>query len=59
MEDVLTEGEVAKLLGVSRRTIQRWRLDGTGPVKPIPGLGKKTIRYSRAAVVEYIDKGAA
>jgi predicted DNA-binding transcriptional regulator AlpA len=39
-----SERDVARLLGVSVRTLQRWRLDGGGPA--FIRLGSRRIGYS-------------
>ena len=50
----LTSQEVADLLRVSDKTIQRWRADGSGP--PYYRLGG-AIRYIRDEVLEWIQTG--
>ena len=50
---LLTEDEVARRLGVSRRTLLRWRFAGDGP--SYLRLGPKVIRYAEADVAAYID----
>jgi excisionase family DNA binding protein len=46
----LSEKAAAKLLGVSPRTLEGWRREGTGPAwRPV---GRR-IRYSRAALAEF------
>lgn len=53
MEDrFYTTIEVAQMLKVTTRTLQRWRRDGDGPVfVKIGGL----VRYSAAALEDYLD----
>jgi predicted site-specific integrase-resolvase len=57
--DALTEAEVAERLSVSTKTLQRWRLRGMTPIRPLPGLGR-LVRYASTDVVRYlaIHKGA-
>jgi predicted DNA-binding transcriptional regulator AlpA len=51
LPDFLTTTEYAALTGVSERTVERWRTDGTGP--SFVKLGRRVF-YERAAVVENI-----
>lgn len=55
MEDdkMLTEREVAEMLGVTQTTLQRWRRDGGGP--PWHKL-QRLIRYRLSEVEKYIDE---
>ncbi|MCG3039176.1 helix-turn-helix domain-containing protein [Streptomyces sp. S1A] len=50
----LTEGQLAERLGVSVRTLQRWRWQKTGPryYKLSPGRGGR-VRYRLADVERY------
>lgn len=50
-EELLTVAEVAKELGVSRRTLDRWSLLRKGPTRT--HVGRKP-RYSRAALNEWL-----
>lgn len=43
-DEYLDEQELSKYLGVSTRTIQRWRVSGEGP--PWIRMGARAIRYS-------------
>ncbi len=54
MSRLVTERDAAELLGVSVRTLQKWRLQGNGPrfVK----LGR-AVRYDRRDLEEYIEVG--
>lgn len=56
MEDeYLTTQEVAKMLRVKPQTVRAWRMDDNGPPYIKVHKGKKgTVRYSRAALVDYI-----
>ena len=49
---LLTPPEVAKLLNVSVRTLERWRMTGEGP--SYVRLSRKQIRYTEVAVVKFI-----
>jgi excisionase family DNA binding protein len=55
-ETFLTEAELAALLKVSPRTLQRWRVEGTGPKFRRHG---RRVRYSRADVLAWSDTTAA
>lgn len=46
----------AQLLGVSERTLARWRLDGAGP--PFFRMGGGVF-YSRPAIEEYLRRASA
>jgi excisionase family DNA binding protein len=52
MSDRLTTSGVAKLLGVSSRTVEGWRLKSQGP--PYTRLGGRIV-YSRAEVNRWLD----
>lgn len=43
----LDEAALARRLGVSRRTLQRWRAEGGGP--PYVRLGSRRVAYDEAA----------
>lgn len=47
-EEFLTDQELAHLLGISTRTILRWRRDGSGP--PFCKIGPRCVRYRRGDV---------
>jgi hypothetical protein len=51
--DFLTTADVAAVLRVTPRTVERWRFHGAGP--PFVRVGKRTIRYSRAAVLAFAE----
>jgi predicted site-specific integrase-resolvase len=50
---VISEERAAQSLGLSARTLQRWRVEGRGPrfVK----LGKR-VAYTEQALRDYVDK---
>lgn len=50
--DLLTKAELALLLGVSARTLERWRTAGTFP-EPV-ALSPRVIRYRRADVEAHL-----
>jgi len=52
--NVMSERAVADLLGVSPRTLQGWRLRGTGPA--YRKLGRKRIVYMPEDLREYLDR---
>lgn len=51
---MLTPGEAAALLGVSPKTLYRWRKAGDGP--PFVQLGPHTWRCSEAALTRWIQQ---
>ena len=50
---LLTTEEAAGILGVSRRTLEDWRLTGTGP-DYVP-IGRRTVRYRPQAIDRWLD----
>jgi hypothetical protein len=46
-----TQGELARELGVTRKTLDRWKLEGKGP--SITKIGRK-ILYSRKGVISWL-----
>ena len=50
---LLPETRVAELLGVTRRCLQRWRADGSGPVYIKMG---RHIRYRKEHIEKWLDK---
>src|SRR5688572_2673014 len=50
---LLTEKQVATLLGVTTRTLQRWRVTGNGPAWV--RVGPRMVRYSEAVMVEWAE----
>ncbi|MEQ8509268.1 MAG: helix-turn-helix domain-containing protein [Rhodospirillaceae bacterium] len=56
LDQLLKETEASKLLGVSHRTLQNWRVRGGGPqYKKIAG---KSIRYTRRDLLAFIEAGS-
>lgn len=53
-EGLLTEQDVAGVLGVSLSTLRRWQREGTGP--PCVEIGRQ-VRYRRAAVERWSTGG--
>lgn len=51
-EPVLTEYEVAKLIGVAARTLQLWRQKRIGP--PYLQISRRTIRYRYDDVMQWV-----
>ena len=51
--ELLTEAQLADYLQVTRRTVQTWRMRGTGPawIK----VGEKAVRYAMADVQAYLN----
>ena len=50
----LTESEAAKYLGISKKTLQRWRFDHKGPI--YAKLNNKLIRYHLPELDEWMDQ---
>tara|TARA_A100001015_G_scaffold279081_1_gene339916 strand:- start:664 stop:882 length:219 start_codon:yes stop_codon:yes gene_type:complete len=50
----LTESEAAKYLGISKKTLQRWRFDHKGPA--YAKLNNKLIRYHLPELDEWMDQ---
>ncbi|MEQ1890398.1 MAG: helix-turn-helix domain-containing protein [Alphaproteobacteria bacterium] len=48
----MPQGDTAKMLSVSERTLERWRLEGTGPV--YRKFGRRVL-YAKADVVAWAD----
>ncbi|NIY78641.1 helix-turn-helix domain-containing protein [Celeribacter sp. HF31] len=57
--EMLTTEEAAALLGVTRRFLDKdrhvARQNGTPPAIPYSNLGHRTVRYSRADVLAFLD----
>lgn len=53
MERFLTTEEVARLLVVSRRTLEGWRTKGLGP--PYRRLSHRCVRYDQADVLRWSE----
>lgn len=57
-DDLLTKQEVADLLHVSRRTIDRWAAAGKGPPSVVlPASGRR--RWRRSAVLAWLAENPA
>ena len=52
MPKLLKPEEVAASLGVSERTLERWRMTGEGPA--YVSLSRKTVRYPEHALAEFV-----
>lgn len=52
-DELLTQREVAEMLKVAVRTLERWRQDGSGP--PFVRVGPRAIRYRRTAVEQWLE----
>jgi predicted DNA-binding transcriptional regulator AlpA len=51
---LLDETEVAKVLGVSIRSVQRWRADPAGP--PYTRIGLRRVAYSERALSDWMNR---
>jgi predicted DNA-binding transcriptional regulator AlpA len=49
----LDEGSAAKLLNVSRRSLQRWRIEGEGP--PFIRAGARRVLYDALAIERWAN----
>lgn len=49
----LTEAETARHLKASRRSLQRWRVDGNGP--PFIRVGARRVLYDADAIARWTD----
>jgi predicted DNA-binding transcriptional regulator AlpA len=56
MSLLLTDRQAAVALGVSRRTLQAWRLINLGP--QITRVGPRLVRYKVEDINNWIDKSA-
>ncbi len=54
LEELISEKAAARFLGVSHRTLARWRRDSAGPV--CIAISSRCIRYRRADLVSWADK---
>ena len=54
LSGTLSESELAEQLGLSTRTLLRWRLQGAGPAYVRIG---RSVRYSGAAVRAWMARG--
>lgn len=52
MPRLLTPQEVADMLGLTERTLERWRITGEGP--RYSKLSRSTVRYLRDDVIEFV-----
>lgn len=51
--ELLSEAEASTLTGLSRRTLQRFRVNGGGPL--FVKLGTRRVAYARAAIDTWIS----
>jgi excisionase family DNA binding protein len=56
--EYLKTSECAKLLGVGSSTLELWRAKGTGPAYAKLTDAGGSVRYSRAAIDDYLAKRA-
>ena len=52
---LLKTEEAANLLGLSRRTLEAFRIHGGGP--RYRRLGKRAVRYAQSDLVEFVNAG--
>ncbi len=54
--ELLREADVARILSVSRQTLHRWRLNGTGPeARKLGSKSKASVRYPRTSLEKWIS----
>ena len=51
---VMREDAAAKMLGISVRTLQRWRVQGDGP--KFRKLGRKLVVYAEKDLLEFVER---
>lgn len=54
---LVDEKAAAQMLGVSARTLQRWRTTGGGPV--FARVGPRLVRYQRSDIETFAAQGCA
>lgn len=54
MQGYLTTAQVAQRVGISRRTVKRWRNEGAGPVFVRPN-GRRMVRYRESDVEAWLS----
>lgn len=55
----LTSNEAADLLRLSRRTLERWRLEGSGPRYIKLGAGKRSrVVYRESEIVSWVNQSS-
>ena len=55
--DILTKRDVAELLQVSERTVERWMSEGSIPFVPLPKRGAwSEARFLRSEIVDWMRK---
>ena len=52
-DEMLTSPQVAKLLAITQRTLERMRVAGTGP--KFVKMGPRLVRYPRRSLREYYE----
>ena len=53
MESLLNETLAAKFLGLSTRTLQKWRVEGSGPA--FVRISRRAIRYRPSDLQEWVE----
>lgn len=53
MAPLLTPAQVADMLTVSERTLERWRMTGDGP--EYVALSRKVVRYDAGALANFVE----
>jgi excisionase family DNA binding protein len=52
--ELLTTDEAAQLLGLSRRTLEDWRLKRSGP--PYHRISRSIVRYRRSDLLDWLER---
>lgn len=52
LDDFYRQQELAKELGVTKRTLQRWEELGTGP--PMISIGRRTRLYKKSSLLKWL-----
>ncbi|QIK64108.1 helix-turn-helix domain-containing protein [Leucobacter viscericola] len=52
---IMSPGQLAEVLDVSVRTLERWRVDGEGPAFQHPKLPNRFYRYFRRDVIAWLE----
>ena len=53
LEQLIKEDDAASFVGVTRRALQQWRFNGSGP--PYVRISKRCIRYRRKDLIHWSE----
>lgn len=55
--DILTKRDIAELMQVSERTVERWMAEGSIPYVPLPKRGAwSEVRFLRSEILDWMRK---